>query len=492
MDVRVRYAPSPTGTLHIGGARTALFNYLFARRHGGVMILRIEDTDQEREVPGSTEAIMRDLRFLGIEWEEGPDVGGPRGPYRQSERLAWYREAVERLERADLVYRCYCTPTELERVRAAQRARGEPPRYPGTCRHLSAAERLARTGQPYVLRFKVPAGEKTVVHDLVRGDVVFDHAVLDDFVVQKSDGMPVYNFAVVVDDAAMAVSHVIRGEEHLSNTPKQLLVARALGVEPPQYAHVPMILAPDRSKLSKRHGATSVGEYREAGILPEALTNYLALLGWSPPDGAEFFSLEEAARVFDLDRVQRTAAIYDVRKLEWMNGQYLRRLPLGRVVEAVRPFLAACGIDWDRPPVRPAVDPEGAVQLVRERARTLVELAEALRFLYQPISRYDPDGVAKHFTPETAGYLERLADALLGLTEWTAPALDELFARLAETWQVPRARLIHPTRLALTGRTVGPGLFELMAALGPAESQSRLRQAAAWIHAGRDAAGVTR
>jgi glutamyl-tRNA synthetase len=491
MDVRVRYAPSPTGTLHIGGARTALFNYLFARRHGGVMILRIEDTDQGREVPGSTEAIMRDLRFLGIVWQEGPDVGGPYGPYRQSERLVLYREALDRLERAGYAYRCYCTPEELEQVRAAQRARGEPLRYPGTCRHLSPAERAARSGQPYVLRLKVPEGEKTVVHDLVRGDVVFDHAVLDDFVVQKSDGMPVYNFAVVVDDAAMAVTHVIRGEEHLSNTPKQLLVARALGIHPPAFAHVPMILAPDRSKLSKRHGATSVGEYRDAGILAEALTNYLALLGWSPPDGEEFFGLDDAARVFDLDRVQHTAAIYDIRKLEWMNGQYLRRLPPARVVEAVRPFLAAVGIDLERPPVRPAVDPEGAVLLVRERARTLVELAEALKFLYLPISGYDPQGVAKHFTPGTGPYLGRLAEALEGLGSWTANELDAAFTRLAEAWRVPRARLIHPTRLALTGRTVGPGLFELMAALGPTESVARLRQAARWLETGGTEAGAT-
>jgi glutamyl-tRNA synthetase len=479
--VRTRYAPSPTGTLHIGGARTALFSYLYARRFGGIFVLRVEDTDTAREVAGSAENMMRDFRELGISWQEGPDVGGSYGPYRQSQRLPLYREALARLEASGQAYRCYCTPAELEAVRARQRAKGEPPRYPGTCRALTAADARARAGEPYVLRLRVPDHGQTVVDDLIRGQVVFDNATLDDFVIQKSDGMPVYNFAVVVDDAAMAITHVIRGEEHLSNTPKQILVYQALGLPLPAFAHVPMILAPDRSKLSKRHGATAVGEYLAMGILPEALVNYLALLGWSPPDGEEIFDLETAAQAFDLDRVQHTAAIYDQKKLEWMNAQYLRRLSPQRVAAAVRPFLEGLGADPDQPSGAVSLGLEEAVLLTRERARTLLELADAMLFLFQPVTAYDPKGQAKHFKPETAARLSALAEEVSGLTAWSPKTLDEAYQRLSEAWGVPRAELIHPTRLALTGRTVGPGLFELMAALGPKEAASRLRQAAAFI-----------
>lgn len=479
--VRVRYAPSPTGTLHIGGARTALFNYLYARHHGGVFVLRVEDTDQAREVPGSMETMMQGLRSLGLTWQEGPDVGGPFGPYRQSQRLARYQDALRRLKDSDHVYRCYCTPEELALMRDQQRARGLPPRYDGRCRYLSPTDHLRREGQPWVWRLKVPAEGHTTVRDLIRGAVTFDHAVLDDFVIQKSDGMPVYNFAVVVDDFDMGITHVIRGEEHLSNTPKQMLVGQALGLPTPQFAHVPMILAPDRSKLSKRHGATSVHEYHEMGILPEALVNYLSLLGWSPPDGEELFDLETAAQAFDLDRVQHTAAIYDQKKLEWMNAQYLRRLSPARIVEAVRPFLSPLGIDLDHPLVNPVVDPEGAVSLVRERARTLVELAQSMAFLYRPVAEYDAKGVAKHFLPGTGPRLILLADEVDALRDWQPTELEALYNRLAVKWALPRAQLIHPTRLALTGHTVGPGLFELMWALGKKEAVARLRRAAAFL-----------
>lgn len=479
--VRVRYAPSPTGALHIGGVRTALFNFLYARHLQGAFVLRIEDTDRAREMEGSASAMMEGLRSLGIVWDEGPDVGGAYGPYRQSERLGLYRQAAERLEAAGLVYRCYCTPAELDEVRRRQQAAGLPPRYPGTCRHLTAAEAAARHGTPYVLRFAMPPAGETIVHDLIRGAVRFDHTVLDDFVIQKSDGMPVYNFAVVVDDAAMRITHVIRGEEHLSNTPKQILLAQALGYDLPRFAHVPMILAPDRSKLSKRHGATSVAEYRDLGILPEALVNYLALLGWSPPGEREIFSLGEAASWFDLDRVQHTAAIYDQKKLEWMNAQYLRLLPPDRVAQAVRPFLAAIGVQPETAAVTPAVTLEDAVVLVRERARTLVDMADQLVFLYQPVSAYDAAGVAKHFTAETGPRLAALASAVEAAPVFDPEALNALYQQLADAWGVKRATLIHPTRLALTGRTVGPGLFELMAALGRPEAVRRLREAAARI-----------
>ncbi|MBX5465890.1 MAG: glutamate--tRNA ligase [Firmicutes bacterium] len=479
--VRVRYAPSPTGALHIGGARTALFNFLFARHHRGRFVLRVEDTDQTRLVPGSEAAMMAGLKSLGLTWDEGPDVGGDFGPYRQSERLSLYRRYLEQLEAEGKAYRCYCTPEELQAERERQRAQGLPPRYSGRCRHLSATERAARAGRPSVLRLKVPEGGTTVVDDLIRGPVRFEHAVLDDFVLCKTDGTPVYNFAAAVDDHAMAITHVIRGEEHLSNTPKQILVAEALGFALPQYAHVPMILAPDRSKLSKRHGATSVEEYRAQGILPEALVNYLLLLGWSPPDGNELMSLEQAVAAFDLQRVQHTAAIYDQKKLEWMNAQYLRRLSLERVIEALGPFLAAAGVDPGGGPPLAA-----AVALTRERARTLAELADQLTFFYRAPERYDLEGAAKYFRhPDTAERLEALAERLQPLAAaWTALALGEAFEELAREWGVKRAEIIHPVRLAVTGRTVGPGLFELMEVLGPGACLDRIRRAAQAIRQG--------
>ena len=477
--VRVRYAPSPTGTLHIGGARTALFNFLYARHEAGTFVLRIEDTDQAREVAGSAEAMMEGLRSLGMKWDEGPDVGGAYGPYRQSQRLARYREALDALRARDLVYPCFCTPEELQVVRKAQQQAGKPPRYPGTCRHLSAQDMRARQGRPFVLRFRLPEGGATMVEDLIRGPVRFEHAVLDDFVVRKSDGMPVYNFAVVVDDHDMAITHVIRGEEHLSNTPKQILLFEALGLPLPAFAHVPMILAPDRSKLSKRHGATSVAEYRELGILPEALVNYLTLLGWSPPDQEEFFTLDHAAKAFTLERIQHTAAVYDQKKLEWMNARYLRELPVADVAVRVRPFLTALGIDPDRPQERPEATLEEAVELVRERSRTLADMAEQMAFLYRPVTSYDPAGVKKHFGPDAAEHLQMLAERLQRVPDFSPDALNALYQSIADELGIGRAILIHPTRLALTGRTVGPGLFELMAALGRTASVARLRRAAA-------------
>ncbi|MDA8193203.1 MAG: glutamate--tRNA ligase [Thermaerobacter sp.] len=478
--VRTRYAPSPSGTLHIGGARTALFSFLYARHFDGRFVLRVEDTDQTRQVDGSERAMMRGLASLGIVWDEGPDVGGDFGPYRQSERLAEHREVADRLLADGHAYRCYCTPEELERERAARRAQGLPPRYSGRCRRLNPADWAERQDKAFVVRLKVSASGSTVVDDLIRGPVSFDNQVLDDFVLMKPDYTPVYNFAVVVDDHGMGITHVIRGEEHLSNTPKQILVYEALDWPVPQFAHVPMILAPDRSKLSKRHGATSVEEYLDQGILPEALRNYLLLLGWSSPAGNEIIGLDEAIRLFDLDRVQHTAAIYDTKKLEWMTQQYLKTLPLSRVVEAVKPFAERLGINWG---LGPPLDV--AVALVRERAYTLRQVAEGIRFLYQPPASYDGQGVRKHFTaPEAPGRLRDLATHLDVLEEWSHDALAALYDQLALAWGVKRAELIHPTRLAVSGKTVGPGLFELVQTVGRDETAKRLRHAAALIESG--------
>jgi glutamyl-tRNA synthetase len=324
-DIRVRFAPSPTGSLHIGGARTALFNWLFARHHGGSLILRIDDTDLARSTEESTRGILSALRWLGLDWDEGPDAGGSYGPYFQSQRLELYTKIAQELVDQGRAYYCYCTPEELAERRKQAMAEGKAPRYDGRCRELTSQERIQKENEGHrpAIRLRIPDAGETVVQDFFRGDVVFANDVLDDFIIIKSNGMPTYNFACVVDDAKMQISHILRAEEHLSNTPRQILIYQALGYPLPIFAHVPMILAPDRSKLSKRHGATSVEEFRDMGYLPEALINYLALLGWSPEGEEEILSLPELVRQFTLERVGKTAAVYDVKKLTWMNGHYL-------------------------------------------------------------------------------------------------------------------------------------------------------------------------
>ncbi len=479
--VRVRYAPSPTGTLHIGGARTALFNYLFALHQGGRFVLRLEDTDRARQVEGSEAAMMRGLASLGLIWDEGPDVGGAYGPYRQSERGEYYRRSANQLLEQGRAYRCFCTAQELADERERRRRQGLPPRYSGRCRALLPEVAAGRAAdEPYVLRLAVPPSGSTVVDDLIRGKVEFENAQIDDFVLTKPDGTPVYNFAVVVDDAQMAITHVIRGEEHLSNTPKQMLVAEALGLKVPEFAHLPMILAPDRSKMSKRHGATSVDEYREQGILAQALANYLLLLGWSSPEGREFMSIAEAGQRFDLDRVQRTAAIYDQKKLEWMNGQYLRMLPAAKVAQAALPFVRGSGMDLAQGPALTC-----AVELVRERSRTLRELVDNMRFLYQAPAAFDPKGVQKYLSePEAGARLGVVARALKSVAPWDHDHLSLAFDKVAAELGVKRALIIHPVRMAVTGKTVGPGLFEMLAALGPEKTIRQLERVARLLESG--------
>lgn len=486
--VRVRFAPSPTGYLHLGGARTALFNWLFARHHGGTFVLRVEDTDRERSRPEHVTAIMETLSWLGLDWDEGPDKGGPHGPYLQSERLPLYRREAERLTAAGLAYPCYCTPAELEERRREAYARGLPSRYDGRCSRLTPAERarLEAEGRRPALRFRAPEGGQTVVEDLIRGRVVFENEkMLDDFVILKSDGWPTYNFACAVDDAAMGITHVIRAEEHLSNTPRQLLLCEALGYAAPAFAHAPMILAPDRSKLSKRHGAVAVEEFREGGYLPEAIVNYLALLGWSPGGEREVMSLAEMVASFTLERVGRTAAIYDVDKLTWMNAAYLRQADPDRLVDLVLPRLREAGF---------AVGgPEGGegrrewvrrlVLATRERARTLADFPELLRYFFVAPDRYDPGGMAKHFSAEAPARLRAAAEAVRDLEPFTAERVEAAYRSLADRLGIPAAKLIHPTRLALTGRTVGPGLFEIMELLGRDACLERLEAAVAFLEA---------
>ena len=473
--VRVRFAPSPTGELHIGGARTALFNYLVARANKGTFILRIDDTDLERSRPEYTEGLINSMRWLGLDWDEGP--------YFQSQRLEEYNRAAARLLEEDKAYHCYCTPEELTAGREAARKAGKPYLYPGTCRDLPREEARAylAAGRSAVVRLRVPDRGETVVRDLIRGEVRFDNSTLDDFIIIKSNGLPTYNFASVVDDALMQITDVIRGEEHLSNTPRQQLCIDALGYEVPRYAHVPMILAPDRSKLSKRHGATSVEEFRDRGYLPQALLNYIALLGWSPGE-EEIVSLSEMVLLFSLERVNKTAAIYDTTKLTWMNGNYLREAPLDRLAENALPFFEAEGL------LKAPVAGEElnyfkkVVDTVRDRVKTLSELAEASTYFYRDEFSYDPKGVEKHFRKEgSADLLRRAADLLRNFEPFNLESIETAYRSLSEELGISTGRLIHPTRLAISGRTMGPGLFDIIVLLGREKTVSRLEKAARWI-----------
>jgi nondiscriminating glutamyl-tRNA synthetase len=493
-EVRVRFAPSPTGSLHVGGARTAIYNWLFARRHGGRMVLRIEDTDVDREKPGALQAILDGLRWLGVSWDEGPDVGGPYGPYQQSQRLGLYRQKAQELVAKGWAYPCYCTPEELQAERDLARAQHRPPGYGGRCRNLTREQReeLESQGRRPTLRLNVHRvwGEEgpIVVEDAIRGTVSFPLETVDDFVILKSNGMPTYNFAVTVDDSAMRITHVIRADEHLSNTPKQVLVAKALGVEVPVFAHLSMVLAPDRTKLSKRHGATGVEEFRAQGYLPEALANYLMLLGWSFPDEREIFGLEEAAQVFDLDRVSRTAAVYDVRKLTWMNGQYLRRLDAQELLHRAWPFLEEAGlVSQDSQEDYVA----RVLELVRERAQTLRELADACAYFFRDVEAYDPKGAARYFVGEEAAQRLEVCREAFASSDFTEVGLEEaLNGHPAVLAAGSRAAFIHTARLAVTGRTVGPGLFQVLALLGRERVLWRLEQALRRVRQGEFAASA--
>lgn len=481
--VRVRFAPSPTGSLHIGGARTALFNWLFARKKNGAFILRLEDTDLERNLQEAEEGIMASLRWLGLDWDEGPDKGGPYGPYRQSERLAVYRREAERLLRAGLAYHCYCSPEELARQREEARKKGVVPRYDGRCRELEEEKRaqLEKAGIRPALRIKAPREGATVVKDLIRGEVTFENKTLDDFVIMKSNGVPTYNFACVVDDSLMEISHVIRAEEHLSNTPKQIIIYKLLGYPLPSFAHVPMILAPDRSKLSKRHGATAVEEFRTDGYLPEALVNYLALLGWSPGDEREKMRLEEIISLFSLEEVSKHAAIYDIKKLTWLNAQYLNDLPLERVVNDAIPFFQARGYIGE-------VDPQTCtfvtkvVAAIRSRVHTLAEMAEAAEYFFKDNFPYDEKGVRKYFsTAQAADLLSRGREILARTEPFDLPTVEAAYRQMIEELGISGGTLIHPTRLAVSGKTMGPGLFDILVVLGKEECLKRMERAIDYI-----------
>lgn len=477
--VRVRFAPSPSGYLHIGGARTALFNYLFARHHGGVFVLRIEDTDRERSTEESVAAIYEGMRWLGLSWDEGPEIGGPYGPYHQSGRLPLYAEASERLRREGIAYRCYCNPDDLKRRRDDAMGRGEPPKYDRACLRLTAAESDARSagGEPHALRFRMPDGE-TTWQDEVRSDVTFQNSVLDDFVILRSDGHPTYNFAAVVDDHAMEISHVLRGDDHISNTPRQIRLYRALGWERPRFAHIPMILGPDGTRLSKRHGATSVTMFRDEGILAEAMVNFLALLGWAYDGEREIFSLEELSRFFTLDRVSKNPAIFNYDKLEWMNGEYFRSLPVERRTELVIQHLRAAGalpesVLSDRAFLSRAVEAAG------DRMKRPRHFLDYSAYLFVDRVEPEPELWAElRAKPGAAARLRMLADALEQVSPFEHDSLEKATRGIAARESVKAGDVIMPARIALTGKKVTPGIFDVMLLLGADRSVRRLRDAA--------------
>jgi len=469
--VRVRYAPAPTGFLHVGGARTALYDWLFARHHGGTFVLRIEDTDTERSTDESVEALQDALRWLGIDWDEGPVVGGEYGPYKQTERLEIYREAAEKLLADGNAYRCWCTPEELAERRKAAVARGEPWRYDRRCLNLSEEERRANesAGRPAALRFRQP-GHDVVVPDVIRGEATFSVADLDDFIILRSSGFPTYLLAAAVDDWKMEMTHVIRGEDLHSSTPRQMLLLEALGAERiPQYAHVPLIVGPDRKPLSKRHGSVAVERFREEGFLPEAMVNYLALLGWSLDDHTTFFTRDELVKHFDLDRVSRNPAAFDREKLEWMNGHYIREMPADRFAELVLDRLTDAGI---------AADPEmvsRAAPLIQERMKLLSEVPGLLRFLFEDAS---PDQKARKMLEGQEEYLAEVVNRLEVLEDWTPEAIEAALRTLREERGLGSKKAFQPVRAAVTGTLVSPPLFESMALLGRERSLARMRAAA--------------
>ncbi|HQJ30475.1 MAG TPA: glutamate--tRNA ligase [Syntrophales bacterium] len=463
-EVRTRFAPSPTGYLHIGGARTALFNWLYARHHGGRFVLRIEDTDQLRSTEESTRAILDAMTWLGLTWDEGP--------FYQAQRVEIHRELVEKLIDEKKAYYCTCTPEELEEKRKEALRTGRKPKYDGTCR-----DRGLKRSEESVVRFRCPDYGTTIVRDLVKGTISFNNDELDDLVIERADGYPTYNFAVVVDDAQMGITHVIRGDDHVNNTPRQILLYEALGYEVPLFGHVPMILGSDKTRLSKRHGATSVMAYQEMGFLPEALVNYLVRLGWSHGD-QEIFSMAELIELFDLDAVGKSAAIFNPEKLLWLNAHYIKQYPMERLIAAVKPFWAARGFD---------VSDEAFLAQVagdlRSRSKTVAELAEAGQFYFTDDVTYDPGAAAKFLTPEVAVHLREIARELPLVADYSKEGIEIFLRRFSEARNVKLKVIAQPLRVALTGKTVSPGIDEVMISLGRERVIKRLEDALALIAA---------
>jgi glutamyl-tRNA synthetase len=457
--IRVRFAPSPTGYLHVGGARTALFNWLYARHHGGTFILRIEDTDTERSTRESVDAILQGMEWLGLDWDEGP--------YFQTDNFPLYAEHIDKLLEEGKAYRCWCTPEELDAKREAAMKEGRKPKYDGTCRNRSDQP----IDRPHVIRFKAPAEGVTVFDDLIKGRISFPNDELDDLIIRRTDGSPTYNFCVVIDDALMKISHVLRGDDHVNNTPRQIQLYEALGYPVPLFAHVPMILGSDKARLSKRHGATSVIAYRDMGYLPEGLLNYLVRLGWSHGDD-EIFSREEMIRLFDIAQVGRAPSVFNPEKLNWLNAHYIKQLSPEQLALLLHPHLDSAGITEAECAL---IDVTRVCQVLQERAQTLGEMAQRALFFFRAPVEFDRDAVAK-FDPAHLGMVfSEVAQALPGDdVAVTAEEIDALLKGLCQDkeWKMPQVG--QPVRIALSGGTQAPGIGEIVSVLGCAETRRRL------------------
>jgi glutamyl-tRNA synthetase len=464
--------------LHVGGARTALFNWLFARRHGGKFILRIEDTDRERSRTEYEEGILKDLQWLGLNWDEGPSIGGPFGPYRQTERAALYRDHLKRLISTGAAYPCFCNQKDLEAERERTMASGSGYRYSGRCRNLTAqeVEEKKKAKQPFAMRMKVPEGASTMFKDLIRGEVTIDHAELDDFILVRSGGEPTYNFVVAVDDASMRMTHVIRGEDHITNTPKQILLYQALGYEIPQFAHLPLILGADRAPLSKRHGASSVSEFKRLGYLPDALVNYLALLGWSLDGKTEIMSRADLVKNFGLERVNKAPASFDYTKLQWMNGAYIRKTDDEFIFQQCLEYLWDMGgIDDD------FMNTSGTalkrmLALVKPNLKTINEVGDQILYFLGDVHVYEPEGLQKHLHAGNLPILEDAAKLLESDVVFSAMVLEEKFRSAATVGGRKFADYVHPLRLAITGRTFSPNIFEVIEILGKSRCLERIHR----------------
>ncbi len=470
-EVRVRIAPSPTGYLHVGTARTALFNWLFARKNKGKFLLRIEDTDKERSKPEFEGDIIEGLKWLGLDWDE-PIV-------YQSQRLELYRREAQRLLEMGKAYPCFCAPEELEQRRQEMLAKGIAPKYDRKCRRLKPEERerLIKEGRNYVLRFAMPLEGEVVFQDIIRSEIRFANRELDDFVLLKSDGFPTYNFACVIDDHEMGITHVIRGEDHISNTPRQLHLYTALGYKPPYFAHLPLLLGKDRSKLSKRHGAVSLNEYRKMGILPEAMFNFLALLGWYPRDQQEIKTKEQLIAEFELSEVKPSGAIFDLEKLLWMNGHYIRQKSVEELADMLVPYFAEQNWIHHQPTDEERYYLLQVTPLIQERMRTLNEAVELANFFYHEPESYDEKAKARLLKDGVADLLSELSNRLEALTEFSVEKVEVTVRQLAAERGLKAAEVIHPTRAAITGRMEGPSLFHLMSVLGKKKCVGRLRKA---------------
>lgn len=478
MSVRVRFAPSPTGMLHIGGARTAIYNWAFARRVGGAFVLRIDDTDPERSTPENTAQILRSLRWLGLDWDEGPEVGGDFGPYFQTQRLSIYREALERLKATGGAYPCFCTPDELERKRALARSTGAVG-YDRSCRGLAPVEsdRRIEAGEPHVWRLAAPLERgEIVIDDAVRGRTAFPAHVMDDFVLVRSDGTPTYNFATVVDDATMRITHVIRGDDHLANTPRQVLVYEALGYPVPRFAHLSIILGVDGKKLSKRHGAASVEAFRDEGILPDALVNYLALLGWSLDGETTVIPRTTLVSAFSLDRVSKNPAIFDPDKLRWLNGVYLRALDPDRFIDAAAPWLVAAGLVTEHEIEERRAWFRRLVPLVNERVTTLSELPDKVSFFFTEPA-IEPGKASELLATQDAARALEAARRALEAIQFDEAAIEAALRGAAEAAGIRPKVLFQSVRAAVTGSTVSPPLFETLALLGKERALQRIEAA---------------